>query len=41
MAPRGNVHDTIFKFTDNGGWNNIGLASTIGMIPMIGMLIVS
>ncbi|KAK3049613.1 hypothetical protein LTR09_009034 [Extremus antarcticus] len=39
MAPRGNVHDTIFNFTDNGGWGNVGLSSTIGMVPMIGMLI--
>ncbi|KAK5170961.1 uncharacterized protein LTR77_004105 [Saxophila tyrrhenica] len=39
MAPRGNAHDTIFNFTDNGGWGNVGLSSTIGMIPMIGMLI--
>ena len=41
MAPRGNVHDTIFVFTDNGGWGNTALAATIGMVPMIGMLIVS
>lgn len=41
MAPRGNVHDTIFVFTNNGGWWNTGLASTIGMVPTIGLLIVS
>ena len=41
MAPRGNPHNTILNFTDNGGWGNLGLASTIGMIPMIGLLIVS
>jgi choline transport protein len=40
MAPRGNTHDTIFGFVDNGGWNNIGLSSLIGIVPMIGMLIV-
>jgi hypothetical protein len=41
MAPRGNTHDTIFVFTDNGGWGNTALAATIGTVPMIGMLIVS
>ena len=40
MAPRGNVHETIFVFTDNGGWHNVALSATIGMVPMIGMLIV-
>lgn len=41
MGPRGNTHDTIFGFTDNGGWNNLGLSSLIGIVPMVGMLIVS
>jgi choline transport protein len=41
MAPRGNVHDTIFNFTNSGGWKNDGLSIVIGMVPMIGMLIVS
>lgn len=40
LAPRGNVHDTILKFTNSGGWENDGLAIVIGMVPMIGMLIV-
>lgn len=39
MAPRGNAHDTILVFTDNGGWGDLSLAATIGMVPMIGMLI--
>jgi choline transport protein len=41
MAPRGNVHDTIFNFTNSGGWESDGLSIVIGMVPMIGMLIVS
>jgi len=41
MAPKGNVHDTMMNFTSNGGWEPLGLASIIGMVPMIGMLIVS
>jgi choline transport protein len=41
LAPRGNVHDTIFSFTNSGGWENEGLSIVIGMVPMIGMLIVS
>lgn len=41
LAPRGNVHDTILNFTNSGGWENDGLAVVIGMVPMIGMLIVS
>jgi len=40
MAPHGNVHETIFKFTNSGGWHNDGLAVVIGMVPMIGMLVV-
>ncbi|KAK4905608.1 hypothetical protein LTR49_025119 [Elasticomyces elasticus] len=39
MAPRGNTHDTIIKFTNSGGWFNDGLAATIGMVPTIGLLI--
>ncbi|KAK3722150.1 hypothetical protein LTR37_002583 [Vermiconidia calcicola] len=38
-APRGNTHDTIFRWEDNAGWGNVRLASTIGIVPMIGMLI--
>ncbi|KAK5705815.1 hypothetical protein LTR17_021326 [Elasticomyces elasticus] len=39
MAPRGDAHDTIMVFTHNGGWWNTGLASIIGMVPTIGLLI--
>ena len=39
MAPRGNVQDTIFNFTASSGWEPVSLASTIGIIPSIGMLI--
>ena len=40
VAPHGDVHDTIFRFKNSGGWQNNGLAAVIGMVPMIGMLIV-
>lgn len=40
MAPKGSAHDTILNFTSNGGWENRGLATIIGMVPMMGMLIV-
>ncbi|KAI7091319.1 amino acid transporter-like protein [Hortaea werneckii] len=39
MAPKSSASETIVKFTSNGGWQNLGLASTIGVVPMIGMLI--
>ncbi|KAI7364579.1 hypothetical protein KC354_g5572 [Hortaea werneckii] len=39
MAPKSDASETIVKFTSNGGWQNLGLASTIGVVPMIGMLI--
>ncbi|TKA62774.1 hypothetical protein B0A55_13003, partial [Friedmanniomyces simplex] len=39
MAPRGNAYDTIINFTSSGGWWNDALASTIGMVPTIGLLI--
>ncbi|KAK3716633.1 hypothetical protein LTR37_006263 [Vermiconidia calcicola] len=39
MAPRGTVHNTLFKFTTTGGWSNLGLASLIGMVNPIGVLI--
>jgi choline transport protein len=41
MAPRGNVHDTIFNFTNSGGWKSDGLSIVIGIVPMVGMLIVN
>lgn len=40
-APRGNAHDTILNFTNGGGWLDDGLSFAIGIVPMIGMLIVS
>ncbi|RMZ88889.1 hypothetical protein DV736_g3889, partial [Chaetothyriales sp. CBS 134916] len=39
MAPRGNAHDTILHFTNDSGYSDKALASTIGIVPMIGMLI--
>ncbi|TKA21685.1 hypothetical protein B0A54_18021, partial [Friedmanniomyces endolithicus] len=39
MAPRGNIHDTLFKFTTTGGWPDLGLASMIGMVNPIGVLV--
>ncbi|KAK3652950.1 hypothetical protein LTR56_004898 [Elasticomyces elasticus] len=39
MAPRGNVRDTLFTFTTTGGWPNLGLASMIGMVNPIGVLV--
>ncbi|KAK5726664.1 hypothetical protein LTR15_002552 [Elasticomyces elasticus] len=38
-APRGNAHDTIMVFTNSGGWWDTGLASVVGMVPTIGLLI--
>lgn len=40
-APRSNVYDTVFHFTNTGGWHSDGLSFAIGIVPMIGMLIVS
>lgn len=40
-APRGNIHDTIFRFENSAGWESDGLSYAIGIVPMIGMLIVS
>lgn len=40
-APRGNAYETIFKFTNGGGWDSDGLSYVIGIVPMMGMLIVS
>lgn len=39
MAPRSTVQETIFDFTADSGWEPVSLASTIGIIPSIGMLI--
>ncbi|KAK4964919.1 hypothetical protein LTR42_012336 [Elasticomyces elasticus] len=39
MSPRGTVRDTLFTFTTTGGWPNLGLASMIGMVNPIGVLV--
>lgn len=39
MGPVGETHETIFNFTAVSGWENLGLACVIGMVPMIGILI--
>ncbi|RMX87268.1 hypothetical protein D0868_15011 [Hortaea werneckii] len=39
MAPKSNASETIINFTSNGGWQDLDLASTTGVVPMIGMLI--
>ncbi|RMX95130.1 hypothetical protein D0867_13605 [Hortaea werneckii] len=41
LAPKSSASETIVNFTSNGGWQDLGLASTIGIVPMIGILIVS
>lgn len=39
MAPRGNVKDTILTFTTTAGWSDVSLASLIGMVSVIGILV--
>ena len=39
LAPRGNIQDTILTFTTTAGWDNIGIASLIGVINPICVLI--
>jgi choline transport protein len=39
MAPRGNVHDTLLKFTTTAGWSDVSLASPIGMVSVIAILV--
>ncbi|KAI7717591.1 amino acid transporter-like protein [Hortaea werneckii] len=39
LAPKSSASETIVNFTSNGGWQDLRLASTIGVVPMIGMLI--
>lgn len=41
VAPHRTAHDTIFEFMNSGGWPNDGLAIVIGMVPIIGLLVVS
>lgn len=39
MGPRGNAHDTLFVFTNNGGWSSTGLSSMIGLTTPMSVLI--
>lgn len=39
MAPRGNVHDTLLRFTTTAGWSDVSLASLIGMVSIIAVLV--
>jgi choline transport protein len=39
MAPRGNVKDTILTFTTTAGWSDVSLASLIGMVSVIAVLV--
>ncbi|KAI7459984.1 amino acid transporter-like protein [Hortaea werneckii] len=39
MAPKSSASEAIVRFTSNGGWQDLGLPSTLGVVPMIGMLI--
>ena len=38
-APRGNAHDTLLVFTNNGGWPTTGLSAMIGMTSIVGTLV--
>jgi hypothetical protein len=39
LAPRGNVKDTILTFTTTAGWPDVSLASLIGMVSVIAVLV--
>lgn len=39
MAPRGNVKDTMLTFTTTAGWSDVSLASLIGMVSVIAVLV--
>ena len=39
MSPRGNVHDTLLKFTTTAGWSDVSIASLIGMVSVIAILV--
>lgn len=39
MAPRGNVHDTLLKFTTTAGWSDVSVASLVGMVSIIAVLV--
>jgi len=38
-GPRGNAHDTLLVFTNNGGWSSTGLSSMIGLTAPMSVLI--
>ncbi|KAI9706796.1 MAG: hypothetical protein M1820_004767 [Bogoriella megaspora] len=38
-APRGNAREALLEFTNLGGWPTTGLASMIGLVPQVGLLI--
>ena len=39
MGPRAQPAEVILTFTDNGGWNNTGLSSMIGLLSPMAVLI--
>jgi hypothetical protein len=39
MAPRGNLHDTLLKFTTTAGWSDVSLASLVGMVSVVAILV--
>lgn len=39
MGPRGNAHDTLLVFSNNGGWPSTGLSSMIGLTAPMSVLI--
>jgi choline transport protein len=39
LAPRGTVYETLFNFTTKSGWSSTGLASMIGIVNPIGVLV--
>ena len=39
MAPRANVHDALFVFTNYGGWSSTGLSAMIGLTTPLSVLI--
>lgn len=39
MAPRGAADVVLLEFTDNGGWNNVGLSSMVGLLSPMAVLI--
>ena len=39
MAPRGNAHDVLLTFSNNGGWPTVGLSAMIGLTTPLTALI--